>query len=120
MANAASSSPPPRFAGSVSATEAKNNFGAVLDRVLSEGRVVITKHDEVRAVILSATAYEALIGAREDTLASLGQEFDSLVAHMQTPNARAAGRALFDATPKELARAALKAPARARARRKRG
>jgi hypothetical protein len=78
--------------------------------------VLITKHDEVRAIILSAPAYEALIGAREDTLSSLSQEFDSLVARMQTPEARAAGSALFDASPEQLARAALKQKARARAR----
>jgi antitoxin Phd len=107
MASSASSVPPASSLSSVSATEAKNNFGAVLDRVLTHGRVSITKHDQVRAVILSVPEYEALIGRRQASLASLSQEFDTLIERMQTPPARAAGRALFDATPKRLGRAAV-------------
>jgi antitoxin Phd len=103
----ASSVPPAKPLSTVSATEAKNNFGAVLDRVLSEGRVSITKHDEVRAVILSLPEYEALVEKREDSLDSLSREFDALVERMQTPKARSAGRALFDATPQRLGRAAV-------------
>jgi prevent-host-death family protein len=108
MASSASSTPPPGRFSSVSATEAKNNFGAVLDRALTDGGVSITKHDEVRAVILSWPQYEALVGTQRDSLTSLGQEFDALLERMQTPPARAAGRALFDATPLRLGRAALK------------
>ena len=108
MASSASSVPPAASFASVSATEAKNNFGAVLDRALTDGGVSITKHDEVRAVILSLPHYEALVGKQVDPLAALGQEFDALVERMQTPRARAAGRALFDATPLRLGRAALK------------
>ncbi len=103
----ASSVPPALSLTAVSATEAKNNFGAVLDRVLSEGRVSITKHDEVRAVILSLPEYEALVGRREDSLDGLSREFEALVERMQTPTARSAGRALFSATPQRLGRAAL-------------
>lgn len=106
MASAESSSPPPGPLASVTATEAKNSFGAVLDRALSEGRVAITKHDEVRAVLLSLTEYEALLKRQHDPLSSLGKEFDTLVERMQKPKARAAGRALFDATPAQLGRAA--------------
>jgi prevent-host-death family protein len=108
MASSASSVPPPGNFASVSATEAKNNFGAVLDRALTDGGVSITKHDEVRAVILSWPQYEALVGKQKDPLATLSQEFDALVERMQAPRARAAGRALFDATPLRLGRAALK------------
>jgi antitoxin Phd len=111
----ASSVPPEHPLSTVSATEAKNNFGAVLDRVLSEGRVSITKHDEVRAVILSLPEYEALVEKREDSLDSLSREFDALVERMQTPKARSAGRALFDATPQGLGRAAVTQQRSARA-----
>ena len=107
MANSDSSVPPASPLSSVSATEAKNNFGAVLDRVLTQGRVSITKHDQVRAVILSVPEYEALIGRRQDSLSSLSHEFDTLVEGMQSPRARAAGRALFAATPARLGRAAV-------------
>jgi prevent-host-death family protein len=103
----ASSAPPALPLSAVSATEAKNNFGAVLDRVLSEGRVSITKHDEVRAVMLSLSEYEALIGKREDSLEGLSREFEALVERMQAPEARSAGRALFAATPQRLGRAAV-------------
>ncbi len=93
---------------SVSATEAKNNFGSVLDRVLARGKVAITRHDEVRAVVLSLSEYQALLGRQRDPLPALTEEFAGLLERMQGPRARRAGRALFDATPAELGRAALK------------
>lgn len=93
----------------VSATEAKNGFGGVLERVLVEGGVAITKHNEVKAVLLSAREYEALLAARRDPLDDLVAEFDGLVDRMQTPQARKAGRALFAASPAKLGRAALAA-----------
>jgi antitoxin Phd len=102
----AESSIPPLALTSVSATEAKNSFGSVLDKVMAEGRVAITKHDEVRAVLLSLAEYESLLRSQQDPLASLGQEFTSLVERMQGPKARTAGRALFEATPARLGRAA--------------
>lgn len=106
MANTASSVPPPSSLPSVTATEAKNSFGAVLDRVMTEGRVAITKHDEVRAVLLSASEYEALLSNQHDPIRDLEHEFDGLLARMQSPKARAAGRALFEAGPLRLGRAA--------------
>jgi len=95
--------------GSVTATEAKNALGAVLERVLVEGRVAITKHDEVKAVMLSVREYEALKAAQGDALASLAADFDSLVERMQGPRARQAGRDLFDATAEQLGEAAVAA-----------
>jgi len=117
MANMASadSSAPPGALESVSATDAKNNFGAVLDKVLTHGRVAITKYDEVRAVVLSIREYEALLSRQHDPLSALSQEFDGLVERMQKPAARKAGRALFAAAPGELGRAAV-ASARRRER----
>lgn len=95
-----------RHLPSVTATEAKNGLGAVLDRVLVEGGVAITKHNEVKAVLLSVREYESLIAARHDPLTDLVAEFDGLVDRMRTPVARSAGRALFDASPAKLGRAA--------------
>ena len=112
----ASTIPPPGELESVTASEAKGSFGAVLDRVVTRGAIAITKHDQIRAVILPVEQYEALLAQRRNPLAELEGEFDALVARMQTPKARAAGRALFDATPERLGKAAT---ARAR-RRKRG
>ena len=99
----------------VTATEAKNTFGAVLDRLAADGRIAITKHDEVRAVLLSTREYEALVSAQPDPLAELAGEFETLVGRMQTPEADRAGRALFDASPTKLGQAAVK-PRRRRGR----
>lgn len=106
MANMDSTPPPAARLDTVTATEAKNSFGAVLDRVLVNGSVAITKHDEVRAVLLSVAQYESLLGSRPDPLSGLASEFDPLLQRMQTRKARKAGRALFDASPAKLGRAA--------------
>ena len=60
---------------------------------------------------------------RSRSLDDLSAEFDGLLAHMQTPQARKGVEAAFNASPAELGRAAVKAakthraPARKRARR---
>jgi prevent-host-death family protein len=105
--------PPPLALPSVTATEAKNSFGSVLDKAMVEGRVAITKHEEVRAVLLSVGEYRSLLKKQHDPLAALSSEFDGLVERMNTPKARAAGRALFEATATRLGRAA-KAAAKSR------
>ena len=99
--------PPPVTYDTVSATEAKNSFGAVLDRAIARGGVAITKHDEVRAVLLPLKQYQALMAGQRNALAELEAEFDGLVAGMQAPKARTAGRALFSASPEQLGRAAV-------------
>lgn len=92
---------------SISATAAKNAFGAVLEKAASHGIVAITKRDKARAVVLSIEEFEALMALVPDPLASLRTEFDALVTSMQKPRAQVAGRALFKATPAELGRAAV-------------
>ena len=91
----------------MTATEAKNNFGALLDSVIEKGRVAITKHDEISAVVLSRREYELLLSNQHDPLRALREEFDGLVQRMQAPAAKRAGRALFGATPARLGRAAV-------------
>ena len=76
-------------ASSVTATDAKKQFGRVLEMVLRGGAVVITKHDAPKA-ILSAV-------------------FDAMLARMLTPRARSGMRAAFGASPKALGRAAVTA-----------
>jgi prevent-host-death family protein len=104
-----------RAVETITATEAKNAFGRVLDTALSRGVVAITKREKVRAVVLSLEAYDALRQSSSRMLAGLESEFDALVTGMQTPKARAAGDALFAAKPAGLGRAAKKAAARKRA-----
>lgn len=105
---------PPATLAHVTATEAKNSLGAVLDRVMAEGRLAITRHDEVKAVLLSAREYEALVERRHDPLQALTEQFDGLLESMQQAAARKAGEALFDASSADLGRAAVRAARRRR------
>jgi len=95
----------------ISASEAKNGFGRVLDRVAREGRLAITKHDEPCAVLISIEEYRSLVGAKEVALKSLSDEFDALFERMQAPGAVAAMQKAFALTPAELGRAAIKTAA---------
>lgn len=98
----------------VPATRAKNEFASVLEAVLTGNRVVITKHDQPKAVLISIEEFNRLSDATGIALDSLAAEFDALLAGMQTPKARAAMRSAFHASPSELGRAAV-AAARKRA-----
>jgi antitoxin Phd len=91
----------------VSATEAKNEFGRLLETVIQGGKVVITKHDSPKAVLISIDEFNALSSSHQAQLESLSEEFDELLARMQTPAARAGMKSAFYATPKELGKAAV-------------
>ena len=69
----------------ISATDAKNEFGRILERVIRGGRVVITKHDSPKAVLISMEEFNALSNAHRVELEVLSDEFDTLLARMQTP-----------------------------------
>jgi antitoxin Phd len=94
---------------SVTATDAKKQFGRVLELVLRGGAVVITKHDAPKAILLSMDEFTALTRATERSLDHLSAEFDAMLARMQTPKARAGMKAAFGAPPRELGRAAVAA-----------
>ena len=105
----------------VSASDAKNGFGRLLDRVAKEGRLAITKHDEPCAMLISIEEYRVLAAAHEATLDTLAGEFDALFERMQTPAAAAAMQKDVAMTPAELGRAAVKDKQASRApRRTRG
>ncbi len=93
----------------ISATEAKNRLGEVLDSVMQGGMVLITKHETPRAVLLSMEEYSALSRASQTRLDTLNGEFDGLLARMQTAKARAGMKAAFNASPKRLGKAAVAA-----------
>jgi prevent-host-death family protein len=97
---------------SFTATVAKKEFGRLLEIVLRGGRVVITKHDAPKAVVLSVDEFNALTHATERTLETLSGQFDALLAGMQTATARAGMKAAFGASPKELGRTAVAAARR--------
>jgi len=94
---------------SVTATEAQNEFGRILDTVVQDRVVVITRHNAPRAVMISVERYDALTGAETAMLDTLTAEFDALLERMQTPEVRAATRRAFDASPDELRQAAMEA-----------
>lgn len=91
----------------VTATDMKNEFGRVLEKVIQGGRVVITKHDEPKAVLISVREFNALTNANRIKLDTLSSEFDTLLARMQTAAARDGMKSAFGASPKQMGRAAV-------------
>jgi prevent-host-death family protein len=94
---------------SVSASETKSEFGRVLDMALQGAAVVITKHGAPKAVLISVENFNALSGAAGTKLDTLSQEFDALLARMQTSTSRRGMKTAFAASGKRLGKAALAA-----------
>lgn len=99
----------PQITASISATDAKNEFGRILEKVIQGGTVVITKHHEPKAVLMSINHFNELSRANRARLDTLSGEFDALLARMQAPAARAGMKSAFNASPKQLGRAAVAA-----------
>ncbi len=97
---------------SISATDAKNEFGRILEKVIQGGAVVITRHNAPKAVLISMNEFNVLSRANRIKLDTLSGEFDALLARMRTPAARARMQAAFSASPKQLGRAAVAAARR--------
>jgi prevent-host-death family protein len=98
----------PKKTITVTATEAKNQFGPLLESAMQGQAVVITRHDVPKAVLLSVTEYEALMAAnRPPDIGPLRAEFDELLAQMQTPESIRALEAAFKTPPAELGRLAV-------------
>src|SRR5690242_10528063 len=73
---------------SYTATEAKQEFGRILDQAIHGTTVVITRHDSPRAVLISMDRFNELQDAPLLKLNTLSDEFDALLEKMQTPAAR--------------------------------
>jgi prevent-host-death family protein len=97
----------PRIPVTMKATKAKNQMGQMLETVMQGGVVLITKHETPKAAVISIEEYERLSRAAEAKLDALSSEFDALFDKMQTPEARAGMQVAFDASPEQLAQAAL-------------
>ena len=104
-------------ADSLSATQAKNEFGRILEKVIRGGRVVITRHDSPKAILISIEEFHSLVGETEGKLNALTAEFDAMLTGMQTAQARIGMKAAFGARPKHLGKSAM-AAARKRVRQK--
>ena len=94
---------------SVTASQAKSEFGRVLETAIQGGAVVITRHDAPKAVLISVENFNALSGAAETRLDALNHEFDALLARMQTPKARRGMKTAFAASAKQFGKAAVAA-----------
>ena len=93
----------------VSASDAKNGFGRILERVAREGGVTITRRHEPVAVVIPIETYRRLAAAEAGSLETLSGEFDALLARMQAPGAGEAMQRAFEMMPEELGRAAVDA-----------
>src|SRR5437867_218167 len=91
------------------ATEAKNEFGRILEKAIQGETVVITRHNAPKAVLISIDQFNALKQAPKLKLDTLAAEFDQLLVHMQGPRARARMNAAFHASPRRLGKAAVAA-----------
>jgi antitoxin Phd len=98
-----------REASSVTATEAKNEFGKILESALRGNRVFITKHEAPKAVLISVDDFDVLTSSARTKLDTLSSEFDALLARMQTGGIRSKMKSAFGASPKQLGKAAVEA-----------
>ena len=69
---------------SVPATRFKNEFGAIFEQAALGGAVAITKHNTPKAVLLSYAEFRGVDRASSPVLDELDDEFDALLAGMQT------------------------------------
>jgi prevent-host-death family protein len=67
----------------LTATEAKNGFGRLLDTADEKGAVAITRRGAPKAVLLSIKEFDALVAAGERTLDTLTAEFDEFLVPMR-------------------------------------
>ncbi|HXC32343.1 MAG TPA: type II toxin-antitoxin system prevent-host-death family antitoxin [Verrucomicrobiae bacterium] len=92
----------------MNATDAKNQMGRMLETVMRGGVVLITRHDAPKAAVIPISDYERYTRAAEDELNILRDDFDRMLTGMQAGEARAGMQAAYEASPKQLARAAVK------------
>ena len=94
---------------SYTATEAKNEFGRLLEQAIHGTTVLITKHDSPRAVLISIDHFKTLQEAPQAKLNTLSEQFDTLLERMQSAKARRGMAAAFRADKKQLGKAAVSA-----------
>lgn len=104
-------------------TKAKAGFAKLPERARN-GDVALTRHGRIQAYVLSPDRYASLVGIAEvgkDELQKLDEEFEALVARMQTPRQQKAIQAIATLPLSEiLAQGALKARTRKTAKRRQG
>ena len=98
----------PATAKYIPATEVKNRFGELLERVLRGNPAIITKHGNAKAILISIEEFSTLTSTPEAELNTLTAEFDQMLDGMQGKKARRAMQTAFKAPPEELGRAAVR------------
>lgn len=98
----------------IPATEAKNQFGKLVQRAGAGETIIITSHDERKVVMMSVKEYDSLVGRERRVVESLRAEYDEMLRSMQTPEAKAAMRKAFSSTPEEMGKAAVEVAKRRR------
>ncbi len=77
-----------------------------MEQAIRDHTVVITRHNVPKAVLLSVERYRDLASAESTALDSLTDEFDTMLARMQTPKALSGTERGFRATPAAMGKAA--------------
>ena len=103
---------------SVSATALVGGMQKVTRTVMTEGAIVITRHDGPTMVLMSMDRYLKLEQAAAPNLDALTQQFDDMFARMQGSDAATDMADAFAMGPKALGDAAVRAVAGARKMRK--
>jgi prevent-host-death family protein len=103
----------------IPSTEAQNEFGRILDQAAADQDIAITRHNVVRAVLVSAARYRQLVAHEASELEVLDSRFEELYTSMQTARVGEATARAVNASPEEMGRAAVAAARRAQRSRKR-
>ena len=93
----------------VSATKLAEGLQSVTHTVMTQGAVVVTRHDQPTMVLMSVDRFLKLEAAAEPNLDALTQQFDEMFKRMQGPEAAARMAEAFGMTPAQLGKAAVRA-----------
>lgn len=94
---------------SVSATSLVAGMQKVTHTVMTEGAIVITRHDEPTMVLMSVDRYLKLEQAAAPNLDALTRQFDAMFARMQGADAAQGMADAFAMGPEEMGDAAVRA-----------
>jgi PHD/YefM family antitoxin component YafN of YafNO toxin-antitoxin module len=92
----------------VSATKLAEGMSSVTHTVLSQGAVLVTRHDQPAMVLVSVDRFLELEAAAEPNLDALTHQFDELFSRMQDPEAAGRMGEAFSMTPAQLGKAAVR------------
>lgn len=97
----------------ISSTQAQNEFGRLVDSALGGQRIVITRRNAPKVVLLSYEAYRALSERGVVDLPGLTARFDALLDRMQSPGTARSMQDAFESSGDRVAEAAVEAARRA-------